>query len=233
VSRRIHCLAFRPHREPFRVPRESVLPHLLPCCLLPATRYLLPVVAVLALAGCAAKPESYEQALLAARAAKDEGFRTASNSPIPPDKRAAFLPLRYFPPDPSYQAPAVLQPGEVSGGRLVMPTSAGKMRDMVRIGRLEFTLKGRPISLGAFTEADAPNLDRLFVPFTDLTTGTETYPGGRYLDLDRTPTGIYLVDFNKAYNPYCYYNPTYDCPFPPAENRLPLPIRAGERISSR
>ena len=70
------------------------------------------------------------------------------------------------------------------------------------------------------------------MPFGDLTNGTETYAAGRYLDLERTPTGLYEVDFNKAYHPYCYYNPTYDCPYPPPENRLPLPIRAGERIRS-
>ena len=54
-----------------------------------------------------------------------------------------------------------------------------------------------------------------------MTSGTETYAAGRYLELDRTPTGLYTIDFNKAYNPYCYYNPTFDCPYPPTENRLP------------
>jgi uncharacterized protein (DUF1684 family) len=73
-------------------------------------------------------------------------------------------------------------------------------------------------------------MDQLFVPFVDLTSGTETYPAGRYLDLDRTRTGIYLIDFNRAYNPYCYYNPTYDCPYPPRENRLKVPVRAGEKM---
>jgi uncharacterized protein (DUF1684 family) len=69
------------------------------------------------------------------------------------------------------------------------------------------------------------------VPFTDLTSGAETYHGGRYLDLDRNATGIYVVDFNLAYHPDCYYgDPTADCPFPPTENRLKVPIHAGERI---
>ena len=68
------------------------------------------------------------------------------------------------------------------------------------------------------------------MPFVDLTSGAETYPAGRYLDLDRTRTGIYLIDFNRAYNPYCYYNPTYDCPYPPRENRLKVPVRAGEKL---
>ena len=68
------------------------------------------------------------------------------------------------------------------------------------------------------------------VPFADLTTGTETYAAGRYLDLHPTSSGYYTVDFNTAYNPYCAYNSQYECPFPPPSNRLKLPIRAGEKV---
>ena len=101
---------------------------------------------------------------------------------------------------------------------------------MRKVGTLEFLLKGQPLKLSAFLEVGVA--DRLFVAFTDLTSGTETYPGGRYLDLDRNPTGIYEIDFNRAYHPYCYYDPTYDCPYPPPENRLNVPIRAGERLKT-
>jgi hypothetical protein len=86
------------------------------------------------------------------------------------------------------------------------------------------------LSLGAFLEAGTPP-DRLFVPFTDLTSGTETYAAGRYMELDRTATGIYTIDFNRAFHPYCYYNEDYDCPFPPPSNRLPVPVRAGEKLA--
>jgi uncharacterized protein (DUF1684 family) len=58
----------------------------------------------------------------------------------------------------------------------------------------------------------------------------ETYAAGRYLDLHVTPTGIYDLDFNRAYHPYCYYDEMYECPFPPPENRLPVPILAGEKL---
>jgi uncharacterized protein (DUF1684 family) len=71
---------------------------------------------------------------------------------------------------------------------------------------------------------------RLFVAFSDLTSGSETYAAGRFLDINRNATGIYELDFNRAYHPYCYYNPTYECPYPPRENRLKIPIRAGERM---
>jgi uncharacterized protein (DUF1684 family) len=111
-----------------------------------------------------------------------------------------------------------------------MPTSTGLRRPMRRIGTLEFTLKGARRSLTAFAEADDNELRRLFVPFGDLTNGAETYQGGRYLDLDRTATGLYDLDFNRAYNPFCVFNPSYDCPIPPRENRLDIPVRAGEKM---
>ncbi len=183
---------------------------------------------------CTTAPEAvgYEEALLRARAEKDRFFRDSPESPIPLDRRTRFLPLSYFPPDPEYRVPAVLEPADAQP-ELEMPTSTGKRRLMRRVGVLRFSLKGRALKLTAFVEATARSVDRLFVPFADRTNGTETYPGGRYLDLDRTATGFYDLDFNKAYHPYCYYNEEYDCPYPPPENRLPVPIRAGERLPPR
>ena len=113
-----------------------------------------------------------------------------------------------------------------------MQTSTGQRRRMQRIGALEFTLKGQPLKLTAFAEATDTELRRLFVPFHDLTNGTDTYPGGRYLDLDRTATGVYDLDFNRAYHPFCLFNATYDCPVPPRENRLAMPVRAGEQLGA-
>ena len=181
---------------------------------------------------CSSRPPgdtSYVGRIEAARADKDAAFLNASDSPVPANRRADVLPLAYFPVDPSWIAPAVLRPS-ADAAVMLMPTSTGQQRQMRRVGTLEFTLKGQALKLTAFVEVGAPNLDHLFVPFTDLTTGTETYAAGRYLDLDRNATGIYEIDFNKAYHPYCYFNPTYDCPYPPAENRLKLPIRAGEKL---
>jgi uncharacterized protein DUF1684 len=97
------------------------------------------------------------------------------------------------------------------------------------VGALEFTLKGQPLKLTAFNEVGT-DPGSLFVAFGDLTNATETYAAGRFMDLFRNTTGIYEVDFNRAYVPYCYYNPTYECPLPPPENRLKIPIRAGERM---
>jgi uncharacterized protein (DUF1684 family) len=173
----------------------------------------------------------YVSRIQADRTAKDAAFRDQPNEPVPPDKMDQFLPLKYFLPDPEYSVPASLK---LAKERIIveMPTSTGELRKEERVGVLEFTLKGQQLSLAAFIEAGSPDVNRLFVPFGDLTNGAETYSAGRYLELERTPTGLYNIDFNKAFTPWCYYNTKFDCPYPPKENRLPLPIRAGERVPS-
>jgi uncharacterized protein (DUF1684 family) len=161
------------------------------------------------------------------RATREQYMREDPDSPIPEEKKGALLPLRYYPADLSYIVPAEL---ELSANRpvLEMPTSTGTLRRMERVGILEFTLQGQQMTLAAFVEEGQP-LESLFVPFADTTTGSETYSAGRYLDITPTPTGLYEVNFNKAYNPSCAYNDRYECPFPPASNRLTVAVRAGEK----
>jgi hypothetical protein len=193
--------------------------------------YPVLIVVCLMLSACSNRPpdaRDYVAKIATDRATKDAEFQK-DNEPIPENRKAELLPLAYFQIDPDYNVAAVLKP-TTDQTVILMPTSTGGQRQMRRVGALEFSLKGQPLKLTAFVEADAPNLDRLFVPFADMTTGTETYPAGRYIDLNRTATGIYELDFNRAYHPYCYYNASYECPYPPAENRLKVPVRAGERI---
>lgn len=185
------------------------------------------VLLVLA-AACAKPPVPYPDQIAAWHAEKDR-FMKSPESPVPAEQRAAFPPLPYFPIDPDYRVPAMLQPSPGSAA-VEMPTSTGKRRQMRRVGTLSFTVKGQPLSLGAFVEADQRDMRRLFVPFGDLTNGVETYQAGRYLELDRTASGVYDLDFNRAYHPFCLFNPAYDCPYPPPESRMKVPIRAGERL---
>ncbi len=188
------------------------------------------VVAAMAMTlACSGEPEDYPSQIAAQRAAKDEAFKAQPGNPVPADKMASLVPLTYFPIDELYAVPAALEPA-AERTRLQVPTSTGKIRDIERIGTLKFMVKGQTMRLTAFHEMDQPQITRLFVPFSDLTTGTETYSAGRYMELDPTPTGIYVVDFNVAYHPFCYYNAAFDCPYPPKENRLEMPIRAGERL---
>jgi len=189
------------------------------------------LVLLVVAAGCSPPPPvPYAQQIQAQRSAKDAAFASDSpESPVPPADRARFLPLAYFPIDEGYHVPARLAPSDGEAG-LDMPTSTGQRRKMRRAGQLRFSVKGQSLTLTAFVEADDRVMQRLFVPFGDPTNGTETYIGGRYLDLDRTVTGLYDLDFNRAYHPYCVYNTQYDCPYPPRENRLSMPIRSGERL---
>jgi uncharacterized protein len=199
---------------------------------------VLPIV-LLVMSACTSGPPPppdtddlpYAQQIESFRAEKDTAFRTGADSPIPAATRRAFAGLAYFPIDPSYHVPAVLTADPGARGVVIeMQTSSTELRRMQKVGALGFTLAGASYTLTAFVEAGAQDMRRLFVPFGDLTNGAETYKGGRYLDLDRTPTGLYDLDFNRAYHPYCVYDIAYVCPVPPRENRLTVAIKAGERL---
>jgi hypothetical protein len=183
------------------------------------------------LAACTSGPGAPEEGdytaqLKAFRDSRDRQFREEKD-PIPASRKDKLLPLPYFSADESYVVPAQLKLAD-QRPRVTMPTSTGTLRRYQRVGVLEFTLQNQTFSLGAFVEDGQPIVD-LFVPFVDTTSGQETYPAGRYLDLHPTATGFYTIDFNRAYNPYCAYNESYECPYPPPSNRLTIAIRAGEK----
>jgi len=181
--------------------------------------------------GCTAPPpdDGYLETLTADRALKNDVFAASPESPVRPEHRDLFLPLSYYEIAERFRVPATLDPAPESG-TFTMPTSTGSLRAMRRAGTLRFSLGGRPLRLSAFVEADDRTLERLFVPFADSTNAGETYAAGRYLELDRTATGLYDLDFNRGFNPYCYFDASYDCPFPPPENRLDVAITAGEKV---
>ena len=201
----------------------------------PRIRVVILIVVAALVASCSSNPEVPDDAaaikeIETFRAERNRQYREDPASPIPADKKNVLLPLRYYPPDPSYAVPAVLDifPGERQ--KLEVPTSTGVPRREELVGRLTFTLQGQKLTLNAFVEEGTQTIDELFVPFRDLTAGTETYPAGRYLNLKPTATGIYTIDFNMAYNPYCAYNNAYECPLPPPENRLKVAVKAGEKM---
>jgi len=167
--------------------------------------------------------------------AENDAFFKSSDGPLLPENRAGFTGLAYFPVDAAYQVPARLEVNTVDRATVLeLPQShTADKRKVRRIGVLHFSLpslSNGELTLTAFVEVDAPDIMRLFVPFTDATSNKETYGGGRYLELTRTPTGLYDLDFNRAYHPYCLFNPSFECPVPPRENRLMVAVRAGEKI---
>jgi uncharacterized protein (DUF1684 family) len=178
------------------------------------------------------RPIEYGEAIEQFRAEKDAYYRTGAHSPIPKAERGTFSGLPYYPVDPALRfEDRVLQPytgGEPSTFQI--PTSDGKLRPAHRAGILAFDVGGDRRSLTAYT-FDGDEDGSLFVPFLDVTSGTETYGAGRYLDLEPEDDGTYTLDFNLAYHPSCVYDPQYSCPLTPAENRLPVRIEAGERLA--
>ena len=176
---------------------------------------------------------SYEDAVAEFRADKDRFFRSAPNSPIPEAEREAFDGLPYYPIDPSLRYDELLlEP--YAGGEPVsfeIPTSDGRTRAAERAGVFHFPVSGAEQTLTAYVFEGDGSTESLFVPFVDATGGNETYGAGRYLDIEREEDGTYSIDFNLAYHPSCVYDMKFSCPLTPAENRLSVPIRAGERLA--
>jgi uncharacterized protein (DUF1684 family) len=143
--------------------------------------------------------------------------------------------MQFFPVDKSYRVLARFERIE-NGNWFQVPTS-GKMKQTYKVyGVLHFQLKGKSLTLHLYQSQSLLQNEEyrnyLFLPFTDLTTGKECYESGRYIDLktEDIKNGQVLIDFNKAYNPYCaYVSGIYNCPIPPRENQLPIAIRAGEK----
>jgi uncharacterized protein (DUF1684 family) len=168
------------------------------------------------------------------RAGRDALFARHPQSPIAPERRAGFGGLSYFDVDPSARVTATVAAAERE--RFEIPASAGEPMAFTRFAVARFTLGGTPCELELYW-LDAYG-GGLFVPFADATSGDETYGAGRYLldtvkgaDLGSDDDGL-VLDFNVAYNPSCSYDPRWACPLSPPANRLPIPVRAGERHAS-
>lgn len=173
---------------------------------------------------------SPEDPRLRERLAKDADFKSGSNSPIPEPNRAGFRGLSYYPLDASLRFQVELH-RYVGPKTIRIATNTGEIRSGLIYGYFEFQVKGYACKLQAYRLEDSSGHGpSLFIPFRDGTSGKETYGAGRYVDLVENTSGVYDLDFNRAYNPYCAYNSEYSCPLPPAENTLNIPIRAGEKI---
>jgi len=157
-------------------------------------------------------------------------FRNPEVSPLPDRFRKDFEGLEFFEPDTTLRIWAQLE-RTPQALPFDMPTNTAEFTSERVFGFLTFQLQGQTYRLEVYQSPDLLNEkgyeDYLFLPFTDLTNGQTTYEGGRYIDL-RIPEGdSILLDFNKAYNPYCAYNPSYSCPIVPKVNHLNTLVRAG------
>jgi uncharacterized protein len=193
------------------------------------------LVVTLILAGCSGRNSTKQTAssqkdpILQERLAKDADFKSGANSPIPESARSGFQGLSYYPLDLSLRFQVKLH--RYAGPKSIrIATNTGEIRSGLIYGYFEFQAGVQTCRLQVYRLEDASGHGpSLFIPFRDATTGKETYSAGRYVDLTENTSGVYNLDFNRAYNPYCAYNSEYSCPLPPVENTLAIPIRAGEK----
>lgn len=181
------------------------------------------------LSGSKPSASAYFAALNKFRRDKNQSFRQAEESPLAAAQKASFDSLKYYPGDPNFEITATISRIEKPDTTLVQ-MSDNKTEQYLRWGTARFTLDKAPHQLLLLLKANGRD-STLFVPFTDLTNGHDSYGGGRYLDvpLPQRDESEIKLDFNRAYNPYCAYNNEYSCPVPPTENRLGVAIPAGEK----
>jgi uncharacterized protein len=170
----------------------------------------------------------FEQEIISLRADKDSFLRNDMDSPIPPSERSNFKGLKYFPPDEGYRVASKLERFDTPKPTFIA-TSTGTRQSYLRYGAFIFHIQGKNLKLFVYKSAEDAHAHSLFVPFSDESSAHETYAAGRYLDLEEQGGEDYELDFNMAYNPYCAYSEDYTCPIPPAENKLPVKILAGEK----
>lgn len=162
--------------------------------------------------------------LEAFRVEKDEFFETHPQSPLTPEQKRGFQGLNYFPENRDLRLEVKVDEFPVKE-EFAMQTSTGDVQAYAKFGRFHFQVEGVDVELTIYR-----NEHGFFLPFVDALAGRETYPAGRYLEPQPLPGGRFIVDFNLAYNPYCAYNEMWSCPITPAENRLNVAMRAGEKL---
>jgi uncharacterized protein len=168
------------------------------------------------------------------RTGKNIKMLYAESTPLTQEQLSSFKGLKYYEPDVHYRIDAKLVKDKKQEV-ILMKTSTDREPAYVRYGEVRFELDGKEMKLAVYQNKKMLDLSQdtniLFIPFRDLTNGSETYGGGRYIDCEIPLSGdAIFLDFNYAYNPYCAYNHKFSCVIPPEENRLPVRIEAGEKV---
>jgi len=165
------------------------------------------------------------QRMIELRAKKDEFFKKHPQSPLTATQQENFKGLTYFIPMPKLDLVVDVTPF-AKPENVAIQTTTGETRWYLRWGEFTFKIGGEEARLTIYKMPP----DHYFLPFVDALAGTETYPAGRYLEPVQLEETKFRVDFNQAYNPYCAYGDGWNCPITPAENRLTVAIRAGEKL---
>jgi uncharacterized protein (DUF1684 family) len=172
----------------------------------------------------------YVQELETERSMKDRFMAHHVESPFVQETVLGFHGLRYFPIDVKFRVKGRLERREIPEEAHLRTNKDGQAV-MRYLGDLVFSVGARPLRLKVYHAGEGVGTS-VFVPFRDSTSGGDSYGPGRYVTFELNETDEYEIDFNQAFNPYCAYTDAFECPFPPAENDLPVAIRAGEKVWS-
>ncbi|WP_186757245.1 DUF1684 domain-containing protein [Echinicola salinicaeni] len=174
--------------------------------------------------------QDHKKEILEFQSELNHEFSNPDESPLKAKDLKNFESLDFFPVNKKYRVEAKF----VRTNNAVpfqMPTTTDRKPVYEKYGELHFELEGEIHVLSIYQSHSLREMEEfknyLFLPFTDLTNGESTYGGGRFIGLEIPKGDTMMLDFNKAYNPYCAYNGKYSCPIPPKENDLPLAIEAG------
>lgn len=171
-----------------------------------------------------------KQAVIAFQKELNTEYADSVKSPLLKKDLKTFKSLDFYPINEKFfvNAKFVRSPDEKP---FEMPTTTSRKPMYVKYGEAHFSIDGKKFKVNLYQSLDLKKIeeykDALFLPFTDLTSGVESYGGGKYIDLKIPEGDTITIDFNTAYNPYCAYNHKYSCPIPPQENDLAIEIKAG------
>lgn len=194
---------------------------------------ILGVIAVIAIAvgytlTATESPEAYLEKVEKERERQFKYLKYNIESPLTELQKKELRALEHYPIDPKYKVRAKMVPVE-DRRMLELPMTDGSIEKYLKHSWAEFEWEGKMIRLLLLQAAKEQDKRNFFLAFADATSGSETYGGGRYLNLRQDGKNSITIDFNLAYNPYCAYNPDFACPLPPRENILEVGILAGEK----
>lgn len=173
---------------------------------------------------------SYLKEIKAFQDTLNKQYADTAESPLTKEDLLTFKQLNFYPINKKYKVVAKFTRTE-NTSPFKMKTTTDRAPIYEKYGEIEFKINGKTIKLNVYQSHRLRKIEKyknyLSLPFTDETSGTTSYAGGRYVDLTIPKSNSIIIDFNKAYNPYCAYNHKYSCVVPPAENHINAEIKAG------
>ena len=161
------------------------------------------------------------------RQKKDEQYKVSPQSPLSPAQKQNFTGLNYYPYNEALDLTIDVKPFTEKKD-IQLQTSSGEIRWYLRYGEITFDGDGESVRLTVYKTPHG-----FFLPFVDAGAGLETYPSGRYIDPEHLSGDTFHIDLNQVYNPMCAYGDGWSCPITPAENRIKVHIKAGEKIPDK